>query len=85
MAKRYCDMCDALVKGAECPACGMPTRKVASAPQPEDTTSTGDKAEECHQARHWIDRGQPNCRCGELIRAFAEEPAIAPAPQEEQP
>lgn len=45
----------------------------ASAPQPEDTTSTGDKAEECHQARHWIDRGQPNCRCGELIRAFAEE------------
>jgi hypothetical protein len=28
-ARRYCEMCDAWVKGKECPACGADTQKAA--------------------------------------------------------
>jgi hypothetical protein len=39
MAKRYCGMCDAWVKGKECPKCGADTDKAEKTTGPRATAT----------------------------------------------
>lgn len=53
MSKRYCEMCDRMVKGKECPLCGADTQPLAKAvPWPSKVLSDegADEAQERREA-----------------------------------
>jgi predicted RNA-binding protein with PUA domain len=61
MNRRYCEMCDRMVKGRECPLCGADTRSLKTArPWPQramESPRSGDAVDP-----HAADPGQPTTR-----------------------